>query len=38
MNIKFDSDDNLSLNEKLEISIRTIVIRSVFHKNNIKID
>ena len=33
MNIKFDSDDNLSLNEKLEISIRTIVIRSVFHKN-----
>ena len=34
MNIKFDSDDNLSLNEKLEISIRAIVIRSVFHKNN----
>ena len=34
MNIKFHSDDNLSLNEKLEISVRTIVIRAVSHKNS----
>ena len=37
MKIKFDSDDNLPLNEKIEIPIVpivTIVIRAVFHENN----
>ena len=37
MKIKFDSDDNLPLNEKIEIPIVPIVkivIRAVFHKNS----
>ena len=37
MKIKFDSDDNLPLNEKIEIPIVPIVkivIRAVFHENN----
>ena len=34
MKIKFDSDDNLHLNEAIEIPIMAIVIRAVFHENN----
>ena len=33
--IKFDSDDNLPLNETIEIPIVTIVVRAVFHEYNI---
>ena len=33
--IKFDSDDNLPLNETIEIHIVTIVVRAVFHEYNI---
>ena len=32
MKIKFDLDDNLTLNKMIEISIVTIVVRSVFMK------
>ena len=31
---QFDSDDNLPLNKTVEITIMTIVVRAVFHKNN----
>ena len=34
MKIKFDSDDNLTLNKTIEIPLVTIVVRAVFHKNN----
>ena len=34
MKIKFDSDDNLSLNKTVETPIMTIVVRAVFHENN----
>ena len=34
MKIKFDSDDNLPLNKKIEIPIMTIAVRTVFHDNN----
>ena len=34
MKIKFDSDDNLSLNKTVETPIMTIVVRTVFHENN----
>ena len=34
MEIKFDSDDNLSLNKTIQILIVTIVIRAVFLENN----
>ena len=34
MKIKFDSDDNLHLNETIEIPIMAIVIRAVFYENN----
>ena len=34
MQIKFDSDDNSPLNKTVEISIMTIVVGAVFHKNN----
>ena len=33
--IKFDSDDNLAINKVIEIPIMTIVVRAVFHENNI---
>ena len=32
--IKFDSDDNLSLNKTIGTRIVTIVVRAVFHENN----
>ena len=32
--IKFNSDDELSLNRMIEISTMIIVVRAVFHKNN----
>ena len=32
MKIKVDSDDNLSSNKTIEISIVTIVVRAVFHE------
>ena len=34
MKIKFNSGNNLPLNEPVEISIVTIVVRAVFHENN----
>ena len=34
MKIKFDSDDNLLLNETVEISIMTIIVSAVFHENS----
>ena len=34
MEIKFDSDDNLTLNKAIEIPILTIVVRAVFHEYN----
>ena len=34
MKMKFDSDDNLPLNTVLRFRILTIVIRSVFEKDN----
>ena len=34
MKIKFDSDDNLTLNKTIEIPLVTIVVRAVFHENN----
>ena len=34
MRIKFDPDDNLTLNKAIEIPIVTIVIRVAFHENN----
>ena len=33
--IKFDTDDKLSLNKTIKIPIIIIVIRAVFHENNI---
>ena len=32
MKIKVDSDDNLSSNKTIEISIVTLVVRAVFHE------
>ena len=34
MKIKFNSDDELPLNKKIEIPSMIIVVRTVFHKNN----
>ena len=34
MKIKFDSDNELLLNKKIEIPSMIIVIRAVFHENN----
>ena len=34
MKIKFDSDENLSLNKTREIPIITIVVRAIFYENN----
>ena len=34
MKIKFDSNDELTLNKTVEIPIVTIVVRAVFHENN----
>ena len=34
MKIKFNSDDNLLLNKKIEFPIVTIVVTVVFHENN----
>ena len=34
MKIKFNSDDELPLNKTIEIPLRKIVVRAVFHKNN----
>ena len=34
MKIKFNSDNELSLNKTIEISTMKIVVRAVFHKNN----
>ena len=33
MKIKFNSDDELSLNKTIEIPTITIVVRAVFHEN-----
>ena len=33
MNIKFNSDDELSLNKAIEIPSMIIVAKAVFHKN-----
>ena len=33
--MKFDTDDKLSLNKTIKIPIIIIVIRAVFHENNI---
>ena len=33
MKIKFNSDDKLPLNKRIEIPSMTIVVRAVFHKN-----
>ena len=35
MKPKFHSDDNLPLKKMIEIPIVAIVLRAVFHKNNI---
>ena len=32
--IKFNSDDQLLLNQTIEISTMTIVVRAVFHENS----
>ena len=34
MKIKFNSDDELPLNKKIEIPTMTTVVRAVFHENN----
>ena len=34
MKIKFDSDDELSLNKTIEIRTITIVLRAIFLENN----
>ena len=34
MKIKFNSDDELRLNQMIEIPTMTIVARAVFHENN----
>ena len=34
MEIKFNSDDKLTLNKTIEIPIMTIVVRAVIHENN----
>ena len=35
MKINFDSDDNLPLNKTIGIPVVAIVVRVVFHENNI---
>ena len=35
MKIKFNSDNELPLNKTIEISTMTIVVRAVYHENNI---
>ena len=35
MKIKFNSDDELPLNQTIKIPIMTTVVRAVFHENNI---
>ena len=35
MKSKFHSDDNLPLNKMIEIPVVTIVLRAVFHENNV---
>ena len=34
MKIKFDSDDNLPLNETIKMPVVTTVVRAVCHENN----
>ena len=34
MKIKFDWDDDLSINKKIEIHDATIFVRAVFHETN----
>ena len=34
MEIKFDSDDDLLLNKKIEIHIVTIFVRAIFYEKN----
>ena len=34
MKIKFDSDDNVTLDITIEIPIVTLVVRVIFHENN----
>ena len=34
MKVKFNSDDELPLNKKIEIPAITIVVRAVFHENS----
>ena len=34
MKIKFNSDDNLSLNKLLKLHMLTIIVRSVFQEDN----
>ena len=34
MKIKFNLDNELPLNKKIEIPTMTIVVRAVFHENN----
>ena len=34
MKIKFNSDDELLLNQTIEISTMTMVVRAVFHENS----
>ena len=34
MKIKYDSDENLSLNKTIEIPIMTIVVRATFYEND----
>ena len=33
MKIKFDSDDNLTINKAIEIPITKIVVKAVLHEN-----
>ena len=33
MKIKFDTDDNLSLNKQLKLHILTMIVRSVFEED-----
>ena len=33
MKIKFDSDDNLTINKTIEIPITKIVVKAVLHEN-----
>ena len=34
MKKKFDSDDELPLNKKIEIPVMVIVVRAIFYENN----